>query len=169
MVRAETIEKIGVFDEYYYTFQSEADWCLRIRQAGWKVAYVPAFKITHVGGTHSVVTKVKSFKGLMRGHINRYYFIRKHYGRAALHVFRFIMSAGAMLRLLNTPRCGSPSPAAGRKPVPSSRPGGSRCSASLPIPRRCRIICCGKMPLAVHFTRLCGGDGGRSAATMIFR
>lgn len=76
MARVETIEKVGVFDEHYYTFQSEADWCLRIRQAGWEVAYVPAFKITHVGGTHSVVTKVKSFKDLMRGHINRYYFIR---------------------------------------------------------------------------------------------
>ena len=43
---------------------------------------------------------MKSHRNLLRSHINRYYFIRKHYGTVAVHVFRFIMSAGAMLRLL---------------------------------------------------------------------
>jgi GT2 family glycosyltransferase len=100
MVRAKTIEEVGVFDEYYYTLQHEADWCLRICRAGWKVAYVPDFKVTHIGGALSVATNVKSLKNLMRSHINRYYFIRKHYGNVAVHVFRLIMSAGAMLRLL---------------------------------------------------------------------
>jgi hypothetical protein len=47
-----------------------------------------------------VVPKVRSDRSLIRSHINRYYFLRKHYGNAAVQAFRLIMSAGAVLRLL---------------------------------------------------------------------
>ena len=100
MVRAEIIAAVGTLDEYYYTFQCEADWCLRIRRAGWIVAYVPDFEVMHVGGTHSIGSKVKTYDNLIRAHINRYYFIRKHYGARAAHLFRLIMSSGALLRLM---------------------------------------------------------------------
>lgn len=100
MVRAQVIEEVGMLDEYFYTFQCEADWCLRIRRAGWKVAYVPNVEVMHIGGAHSVTSNVKTRSNLLRSHINRYYFIRKHYGNLALHVFRLIMTAGALLRLL---------------------------------------------------------------------
>jgi GT2 family glycosyltransferase len=100
VVRAQVIQQVGMLDEFFFTFQCEADWCLRIQRAGWKVAYVPEFEVMHVGGQHSVATSVKSYKSLLRSHINRYYFIRKHYGAAAFHAFRLIMSVGAALRLL---------------------------------------------------------------------
>jgi hypothetical protein len=100
IVRAKVIEEVGMLDEYFYTFQCEADWCMRIRRAGWEVAYVPDFEVMHIGGEHSVVSLVKSYKHLVRSHINRYYFIRKHYGNVAFQGFRLIMSLGALLRLL---------------------------------------------------------------------
>ncbi len=100
MVRAEVIQQIGVLDEHFYTFQCEADWCLRIHRAGWQVAYVPDVEVMHIRGAHSSLPGVKSFVNLIRSHINRYYFIRKHYGNGAVQVFRLIMSVGAMLRLL---------------------------------------------------------------------
>lgn len=99
MVRAEVIAEVGMLDEIFYTFQCEADWCLRIRRAGWKVAYVPDVEVAHVGGAHSVASKVKSRTSLLRSHINRYYFFRKHYGNAAVQAFRPVMTAGALLRL----------------------------------------------------------------------
>jgi N-acetylglucosaminyl-diphospho-decaprenol L-rhamnosyltransferase len=97
MVRAQVIKEVGMLDEYFYTFQCEADWCRRIRRAGWQVAYVPDFEVVHVGGHTS---DVKSYSNHIRAHINRYYFIRKHCGNGAVYVFRLIMSVGAMLRLL---------------------------------------------------------------------
>ena len=100
MVRAQVIEQVGGLDERFYTFQCEADWCLRIRRAGWQVAYVPDVEVMHIRGAHSSLPGVKSFRNLIRSHINRYYFIRKHYGNGAMNWFRFIMSAGSMLRLL---------------------------------------------------------------------
>jgi GT2 family glycosyltransferase len=89
-----------MLDEYFYTFQCEADWCLRIHRAGWRVAYVPDVEVVHIGGAHSVTSRVKSYRNLLRSHINRYYFFRKHYGRVAAAWFRLIMSTGATLRLL---------------------------------------------------------------------
>ncbi len=100
MVRAAVIKDVGVLDEYFYTFQCEADWCLRIRRAGWEVAYVPDFEVMHIGGAHSVASNVKSYSNLIRSHINRYYFVRKHYGKLAVQMFRLVMSVGATLRLL---------------------------------------------------------------------
>jgi GT2 family glycosyltransferase len=101
MARACAIEKVGPLDEYLYKFQHEADWCLRMHRAGWVVAYVPDFEVMHIGGELSIVSPVKSYGNLMRSHINRYYFINKHYGNRAGHMFRLTMSVGAVLRLLN--------------------------------------------------------------------
>ncbi len=99
IVRATVFEQVGGHDEFYYTFQCEPDWCLRIAKAGWKVAYVPEVEVMHIGGAHSSVTMVKSRAAIIRSHVNRYYFMRKHYGAAAMHLLRVIMSTGALLRL----------------------------------------------------------------------
>lgn len=100
LVRQTTVAEVGMLDEYFYTFSCEADWCLRIARAGWKVAFVPDVAITHVGGDHSINTTVKSYDALVRSHINRYFFFRKHYGRLAQGLLRPIMTVGACLRLL---------------------------------------------------------------------
>jgi GT2 family glycosyltransferase len=99
-LRTETIEQVGLMDEFFYTFQYEADWSLRMTRTGWKVVYVPDFEVMHVRGEHSSKPGVKSYNNLVRSHINRYYFVRKHYGSFALQGFRAVMSFGAMLRLL---------------------------------------------------------------------
>jgi GT2 family glycosyltransferase len=101
LVRAGVIEQVGGLDERFYTFQCEADWCLRIQRAGWTVAYVPEFQIMHIGGAHSSAPGVKSLSNLLRSYCNRYYFIRKHYGDGAVQLMRPIMSLAALLRLLH--------------------------------------------------------------------
>ena len=100
LVRQTTVAQVGVLDEYFYTFSCEADWCLRMTRAGWKVAFVPEVAITHIGGDHSINTAVKSYDALVRSHINRYFFFRKHYGALAQALLRPIMTLGACLRLL---------------------------------------------------------------------
>jgi GT2 family glycosyltransferase len=100
LVRQKTVAEVGMLDNYFYTFSCEADWCLRIARAGWKVAFVPDVTITHVGGDHSINTAVKSYDSLVRSHINRYFFFRKHYGALEQGLLRPIMTLGACLRLL---------------------------------------------------------------------
>ncbi|MBS1104800.1 MAG: putative glycosyl transferase [Deltaproteobacteria bacterium] len=47
MVRREVIDRIGGFDERFFVYWSDADWCARIRRAGWKVYTVPDARIIH--------------------------------------------------------------------------------------------------------------------------
>jgi hypothetical protein len=99
LARSAAIRQVGLLDDFYYTFLSEPDWCYRFRLAGWKVAYVPEYSIIHVGREHSIMSRVKSYKNLIRWHVNRYYFFRKHYGQGTMNLLRPIMVIGALVRL----------------------------------------------------------------------
>jgi GT2 family glycosyltransferase len=99
LARTETIRQVGGFDEFFHILVHEPDWCLRIRRAGWQVAYVPDAQVIHIGNTLSVVRPIKSYETLVRYHVNRYHFCRKHYGNSAVQALRPIMTFGAFLRL----------------------------------------------------------------------
>ena len=49
LVRREVYEKVGGMDETTLSYGEEIDWHLRIRQAGWQVAYVSDAIVTHYG------------------------------------------------------------------------------------------------------------------------
>jgi N-acetylglucosaminyl-diphospho-decaprenol L-rhamnosyltransferase len=49
VVRRDTFEAAGGFDERFFLYKEEEDLCLRIRRAGGRVVYEPAVRVTHVG------------------------------------------------------------------------------------------------------------------------
>ncbi|OZC03245.1 glycosyltransferase [Rubricoccus marinus] len=40
----------GLFDEAFFMYGEDLDWCYRIQQAGWKIRYTPATQIVHYKG-----------------------------------------------------------------------------------------------------------------------
>jgi hypothetical protein len=52
-VRRTAIEQIGLFDERFFMYSEELDWCRRMRMAGWRVAYVPTAEVLHLEGGSS--------------------------------------------------------------------------------------------------------------------
>lgn len=50
LARQQVIDRVGVFDEQYYMFCEDIDWCFRTWQAGFKVVYLPDAVITHAIG-----------------------------------------------------------------------------------------------------------------------
>jgi GT2 family glycosyltransferase len=48
-LRREALEEIGLFDETFFAYHEEVDWCARARRAGWRVVYCPAAVVTHTG------------------------------------------------------------------------------------------------------------------------
>jgi len=76
MVRREVIDQVGGLDENIFMYFEDNDWCLRIRQAGWKVYYVPQIEITHIGG-QSVNQNPKARQAYYK---SLAYFYDKHYG-----------------------------------------------------------------------------------------
>lgn len=53
MVRREVLEQIGGFDEGYFMYSEELDWCRRAKGAGWQIVYLPAAQIIHYEGKSS--------------------------------------------------------------------------------------------------------------------
>lgn len=97
VVRKEVIDKVGVMDENLFFYNDDLDWCMSIRNAGYKIYFVPGAEIMHYGGYSSKRTFnarlfVEGFKGGL-------YFCRKHYGEAAYHIYRLILALVLVLVL----------------------------------------------------------------------
>jgi GT2 family glycosyltransferase len=52
-VRAAAAEQVGLFDERFFLYSEELDWCRRFRAAGWRVVYLPSAEVTHLEGASS--------------------------------------------------------------------------------------------------------------------
>lgn len=47
LIKREVVEKIGLFDESYFCYWDETDYCIRARKAGYKVIYAPKARLWH--------------------------------------------------------------------------------------------------------------------------
>jgi GT2 family glycosyltransferase len=48
-LRTAALEAVGAFDEAFFAYHEEVDWCTRARAAGWRVVYCPAAVVHHAG------------------------------------------------------------------------------------------------------------------------
>ena len=53
MVRRKVIDEVGLLDEGFFMYSEEVDWCRRIKQAGWRIVYLPVARVIHHGGQSS--------------------------------------------------------------------------------------------------------------------
>jgi GT2 family glycosyltransferase len=94
LVRRDAADEVGLFDEDFFMFSEETDWCFRFRQAGWKVWFFPGAEIVHLGGaSHGG----RLFAENVRGHLR---FLAKHRGMREAERARRLLLAGTRLRLL---------------------------------------------------------------------
>jgi N-acetylglucosaminyl-diphospho-decaprenol L-rhamnosyltransferase len=60
MIRAAVFDRIGGFDENYFLYFEETDFCNRARQAGHATWYVPESRVMHIMGQSTKVTDEKA-------------------------------------------------------------------------------------------------------------
>lgn len=80
-VRRAVLERVGLFDEGFFLYFEDVDFCRRVRQAGYRVVYVPQARLIHL---ESVLTEKGSFSYLRHMHTGRWRFLLKHYAPAFL-------------------------------------------------------------------------------------
>lgn len=56
-IRHSAIKKVGYFDEDFFFYGEDLDWCWRFREAGFKITYNPQTKIIHYKGASSGIKK----------------------------------------------------------------------------------------------------------------
>ena len=70
MVRRDVMSDVGPWDEGYFLHCEDLDWCMRFRQKGWKIMFVPNAKITHAqgvcGNNKRLFVEFHKHKGMIR-------------------------------------------------------------------------------------------------------
>ena len=69
LVRREAADAVGLFDEDFFMFSEETDWCYRFRRAGWNVLFTPDAEFVHVGGATTARDWGPMYREQLRGHL----------------------------------------------------------------------------------------------------
>ncbi len=97
MVREEAMGEVGIFDEDYFIFLEETDWCFRMHRNGWKVYHVPDARVIHLSG-HS---KRKSpWESQIEYYKSLYMFFRKNRGVVPYIILRILKPFKILISLI---------------------------------------------------------------------
>ncbi len=95
VVRAEAIKEAGMFDEDFFMYGEDLDWCYRIQQAGWTIHYTPDTQIIHYKGESTKKGELR-YVLLFYGAMLR--FAQKHFRKRHSFLFRFFLRLGIITR-----------------------------------------------------------------------
>lgn len=93
LVRYAALERVGWFDERLQPFAGEADLCLRLKRAGWQVAYMPCLTVRRRKGRRWDNARLEA-----QAAYARMQFARKHFPRAAAD-YRWALALRYALRV----------------------------------------------------------------------
>ncbi|MFO7838385.1 MAG: glycosyltransferase family 2 protein [Desulfosalsimonadaceae bacterium] len=75
VVKKEAIRQVGPMDGRYFLYWEDADWCKRMKDAGWRIAYSPEAHIVHYSGCSS---RNNILRSLLEFHKSVYRFYCKY-------------------------------------------------------------------------------------------
>ena len=96
IVRREIIEDVGLMDEGYFMYGDDIDLCYRIKQAGWKIFYLPHAEMIHYGGKGG--SRKQSYRNIFEFHRAMAVFYSKHYSHKHLFLLNWIIYIGIWVK-----------------------------------------------------------------------
>jgi hypothetical protein len=94
MVRREAIEKAGPLDDGFFLFCEDVDWSIRIREAGYRLYFLPDAKVTHYRGASTGGRRI-----VWIYHMSLLRFYSKHEAKRRFFLVNWAVYAGIILRL----------------------------------------------------------------------
>ncbi len=95
LIRREAISEVGMLDEDYFMYGEDIDWCYRVKEARYKVMYVPLTTVVHYKGSSS---RKASSRSLYEFHRAMEIFYDKHYRQRYNFLVNFFVKAGIWAR-----------------------------------------------------------------------
>jgi len=98
LIRKSLIDDIGYFDERYFAYQEDSDYCLMAIKNGWKIFYNPNSIVKHhggMGGAHSLPSKA-----IFEWHRSYVRYYSKHFSReysSLFNLFYYIVMFGKLI------------------------------------------------------------------------
>ncbi len=111
LVRRSAWDDVGPFDEGYFMYVEEVDWCRRARARGWEVWHVPGAVAVHHGGQATRQQADAMFAQLWRSRL-RYY--ERYHGPLYTRLVRLLVRWGMRAEAARARRRLSGPPLAGR-------------------------------------------------------
>jgi hypothetical protein len=99
MIRRSTFETVGPFDEKFFLYFEEVDYCFRVKQAGIEIFFVHGAPITHLGSVSTGLEDVAK-RYPRYWYESRHRYLLKHHGRAYAAACDAAWVTGALLRRL---------------------------------------------------------------------
>jgi GT2 family glycosyltransferase len=96
LVRREAAERVGWLDSDFFVYSDETDLCKRLRDAGWRILFVPSARAVH----HDQMAQdaAGSERRTVEYHRNRDLYLRKHHGRVTAFLLRPLLAWPYLLR-----------------------------------------------------------------------
>ena len=94
LMPAEAVRQVGAWDEEYFAYGEDIDYCLRVRQAGWLVWYEPSVTVLHLKGAISQQRSLRMIGEFYRA-MRIYY--RKHQAERHPAPVRLLITGGIYL------------------------------------------------------------------------
>jgi len=95
LVRRAALEEVGLLDEGYFMHCEDLDWCMRFRQKGWRILFVPEARMIHYKGhcsrSRPIFVEWNKHKGMIR-------FYRKFFRHQYPGLMMVLVIAGVWLR-----------------------------------------------------------------------
>ncbi len=97
-IRAKAIKDIGGFDEKFFLWFEEVDFCRRVKQAGWEVIYTPNICLRHYGARSfsqlPPLTKQREFNRSLL------YYFKKHHSRKDYYILYLLQPISLFLAFI---------------------------------------------------------------------
>lgn len=94
LFRREVVDKAGLFDENFFMYAEDLEYCYRIKKAGFRIFFTPIASVTHYGFKSG-----SKEKALVSEYQSLVYYYKKHFSRSAF-LARIILKLGAALRFV---------------------------------------------------------------------
>ena len=88
MIRYETLETIGNFDEQFFVYQEDSDICIRVLDNNWNIYYIPTANIIHTGGEGGTADHILFL--LFHWHLSYYKLYKKHFSKDYNSLFNLL-------------------------------------------------------------------------------
>ncbi|MBI5189454.1 MAG: glycosyltransferase family 2 protein [Nitrospirae bacterium] len=95
MVRREVVDQVGLLDERFFMAAQDVDWCLRIKDAGWRIFYIPKAEVVHYRGKST-----KGYRMVWIYHKSLFIFYNKHFADKHIFLYNWLVYVGIALRLV---------------------------------------------------------------------
>ncbi len=96
LIRHEIINEVGILDEDLFLYGEEIEWCIRIKNKGWRIIYFPNAKVVHYGGGSA---KESSKSTVYRKVFAERYIYHKHHNIVLSGIYDVLIITMAMVKL----------------------------------------------------------------------